>query len=74
MNKKRYFLDSPEIKDYMVKGERFTKWSEVSIFQENQVKENTDIQSDQIYFFLPGEQYVSLIEISLKHFVINFKH
>lgn len=30
MNKKRYFLDPPEIKDYLVKGERFTKWSEVS--------------------------------------------
>uniref|UniRef100_A0A3Q2Z707 1-phosphatidylinositol 4,5-bisphosphate phosphodiesterase n=1 Tax=Hippocampus comes TaxID=109280 RepID=A0A3Q2Z707_HIPCM len=30
MNKKRYFLDSPVIKDYMVKGERFTKWSEDS--------------------------------------------
>uniref|UniRef100_A0A3Q4GD17 1-phosphatidylinositol 4,5-bisphosphate phosphodiesterase n=1 Tax=Neolamprologus brichardi TaxID=32507 RepID=A0A3Q4GD17_NEOBR len=30
MNKKRYFLDPPEIKDYLVKGERFTKWSEDS--------------------------------------------
>ncbi|XP_077434093.1 1-phosphatidylinositol 4,5-bisphosphate phosphodiesterase beta-2 [Vanacampus margaritifer] len=30
MNKKRYFLDSPVVKDYMVKGERFTKWSEDS--------------------------------------------
>ncbi|KAM7403939.1 hypothetical protein PAMA_004381 [Pampus argenteus] len=30
MNKKRYFLDPPEIKDYMLKGERFTKWSEDS--------------------------------------------
>lgn len=30
MNKKRYFLDPPEVKDYLVKGERFTKWSEVS--------------------------------------------
>ncbi|XP_014326934.1 1-phosphatidylinositol 4,5-bisphosphate phosphodiesterase beta-2 [Xiphophorus maculatus] len=28
MNKKRYFLDPPEVKDYLVKGERFTKWSE----------------------------------------------
>ncbi|XP_054894865.1 1-phosphatidylinositol 4,5-bisphosphate phosphodiesterase beta-2 [Poeciliopsis prolifica] len=28
MNKKRYFLDHPEVKDYLVKGERFTKWSE----------------------------------------------
>lgn len=30
MNKKRYFLESPEVKDYLIKGERFTKWSEVS--------------------------------------------
>lgn len=30
MNKKRYFLDPPEVKGYLVKGERFTKWSEVS--------------------------------------------
>ncbi|XP_061551921.1 1-phosphatidylinositol 4,5-bisphosphate phosphodiesterase beta-2 [Phycodurus eques] len=30
MNKKSYFLDSPVVKDYMVKGERFTKWSEDS--------------------------------------------
>ncbi|XP_053701092.1 1-phosphatidylinositol 4,5-bisphosphate phosphodiesterase beta-2 [Synchiropus splendidus] len=30
MNKKRYFLDPPVIKDYLVKGERFTKWSEDS--------------------------------------------
>lgn len=30
MNKKRFFLDPPEVKDYLVKGERFTKWSEVS--------------------------------------------
>ncbi|XP_037097961.1 1-phosphatidylinositol 4,5-bisphosphate phosphodiesterase beta-2 isoform X1 [Syngnathus acus] len=30
MNKKRYFLDPPVIKDYMLKGERFTKWSEDS--------------------------------------------
>nr|XP_057947275.1 1-phosphatidylinositol 4,5-bisphosphate phosphodiesterase beta-2 isoform X2 [Doryrhamphus excisus] len=30
MNKKRYFLDHPVVKDYMVKGERFTKWSEDS--------------------------------------------
>ncbi|KAM3594854.1 uncharacterized protein V6R79_015053 [Siganus canaliculatus] len=30
MNKKRHFLEAPEVKDYMVKGERFTKWSEDS--------------------------------------------
>ncbi|XP_026158283.1 1-phosphatidylinositol 4,5-bisphosphate phosphodiesterase beta-2 [Mastacembelus armatus] len=30
MNKKRFFLDPPEVKDYLVKGERFTKWSEDS--------------------------------------------
>ncbi|KAF7654327.1 hypothetical protein LDENG_00071080 [Lucifuga dentata] len=30
MLKKRYFLDPPEVKDYLVKGERFTKWSEDS--------------------------------------------
>lgn len=30
MNKKRHFLEHPEVKDYLVKGERFTKWSEVS--------------------------------------------
>ncbi|XP_023140296.2 1-phosphatidylinositol 4,5-bisphosphate phosphodiesterase beta-2 isoform X2 [Amphiprion ocellaris] len=30
MNKKRYFLEAPEVKDYLVKGERFTKWSEDS--------------------------------------------
>ncbi|XP_061751423.1 1-phosphatidylinositol 4,5-bisphosphate phosphodiesterase beta-2 [Nerophis ophidion] len=30
MNKKRYFLDPPVVKDYMVKGERFTLWSEDS--------------------------------------------
>uniref|UniRef100_A0A8D3A2B2 1-phosphatidylinositol 4,5-bisphosphate phosphodiesterase n=1 Tax=Scophthalmus maximus TaxID=52904 RepID=A0A8D3A2B2_SCOMX len=30
MNKKRYFLDPPEVKGYLVKGERFTKWSEDS--------------------------------------------
>uniref|UniRef100_A0A3P8UIX8 1-phosphatidylinositol 4,5-bisphosphate phosphodiesterase n=1 Tax=Cynoglossus semilaevis TaxID=244447 RepID=A0A3P8UIX8_CYNSE len=30
MNKKRYFLQAPEVKDYLVKGERFTKWSEDS--------------------------------------------
>lgn len=30
MNQKRHFLEPPEVKDYMVKGERFTKWSEVS--------------------------------------------
>ncbi|KAG8013614.1 1-phosphatidylinositol 4 [Nibea albiflora] len=30
MNKKRHFLDPPEIKDYLAKGERFTKWSEDS--------------------------------------------
>uniref|UniRef100_A0A8C4D8H2 1-phosphatidylinositol 4,5-bisphosphate phosphodiesterase n=1 Tax=Dicentrarchus labrax TaxID=13489 RepID=A0A8C4D8H2_DICLA len=30
MNKKRHFLEPPEVKDYLVKGERFTKWSEDS--------------------------------------------
>uniref|UniRef100_A0A665UW96 1-phosphatidylinositol 4,5-bisphosphate phosphodiesterase n=1 Tax=Echeneis naucrates TaxID=173247 RepID=A0A665UW96_ECHNA len=30
MNKKRYFLDPPVVKDYLVKGDRFTKWSEDS--------------------------------------------
>ncbi|KAI4804121.1 hypothetical protein KUCAC02_025763 [Chaenocephalus aceratus] len=30
MNKKRHFLEHPEVKDYLVKGERFTKWSEDS--------------------------------------------
>uniref|UniRef100_A0A8C5GYX7 1-phosphatidylinositol 4,5-bisphosphate phosphodiesterase n=1 Tax=Gouania willdenowi TaxID=441366 RepID=A0A8C5GYX7_GOUWI len=30
MNKKRYFLDPPVVKEYMLKGERFTKWSEDS--------------------------------------------
>uniref|UniRef100_A0A3B4U716 1-phosphatidylinositol 4,5-bisphosphate phosphodiesterase n=1 Tax=Seriola dumerili TaxID=41447 RepID=A0A3B4U716_SERDU len=30
MNKKRYFLEPPEVKDYLVKGDRFTKWSEDS--------------------------------------------
>ncbi|XP_070835249.1 1-phosphatidylinositol 4,5-bisphosphate phosphodiesterase beta-2 [Chaetodon trifascialis] len=30
MNKKRHFLEAPEVKDYLVKGERFTKWSEDS--------------------------------------------
>ncbi|TNN87152.1 1-phosphatidylinositol 4,5-bisphosphate phosphodiesterase beta-2 [Liparis tanakae] len=30
MNKKRYFLDPPVVKEYLVKGERFTKWSEDS--------------------------------------------
>lgn len=30
MNQKRHFLEPLEVKDYMVKGERFTKWSEVS--------------------------------------------
>lgn len=30
MNKKRFFLEPPEVKDYLVKGDRFTKWSEVS--------------------------------------------
>uniref|UniRef100_A0A4W6DHR5 1-phosphatidylinositol 4,5-bisphosphate phosphodiesterase n=1 Tax=Lates calcarifer TaxID=8187 RepID=A0A4W6DHR5_LATCA len=30
MNKKRFFLDPPEVKEYLVKGERFTKWSEDS--------------------------------------------
>lgn len=30
MNQKRHFLEPPEVKDYMVKGERFSKWSEVS--------------------------------------------
>lgn len=32
MNKKRHFLEAPEVKDYLVKGERFTKWSEVSTY------------------------------------------
>lgn len=31
MNKKRYFLEPPEVKEYLVKGERLTKWSEVSV-------------------------------------------
>lgn len=31
MNKKRHFLEPPEVKDYLLKGERFTKWSEVSV-------------------------------------------
>ncbi|XP_068608166.1 1-phosphatidylinositol 4,5-bisphosphate phosphodiesterase beta-2 [Brachionichthys hirsutus] len=30
MNKKRHFLEPPEVKDYLLKGERFTKWSEDS--------------------------------------------
>ncbi|KAF3701354.1 1-phosphatidylinositol 4,5-bisphosphate phosphodiesterase beta-2 [Channa argus] len=30
MNKKRYFLDPPVVSDYLLKGERFTKWSEES--------------------------------------------
>ncbi|XP_037550981.1 1-phosphatidylinositol 4,5-bisphosphate phosphodiesterase beta-2 [Nematolebias whitei] len=30
MNKKRYFLEPPEVKNYLVKGDRFTKWSEDS--------------------------------------------
>ncbi|XP_041809557.1 1-phosphatidylinositol 4,5-bisphosphate phosphodiesterase beta-2 [Chelmon rostratus] len=30
MNKKRHFLEAPEVKEYLVKGERFTKWSEDS--------------------------------------------
>lgn len=35
MNKKRHFLEAPEVKDYLVKGERFTKWSEVSKYFKN---------------------------------------
>ncbi|XP_069580378.1 1-phosphatidylinositol 4,5-bisphosphate phosphodiesterase beta-2 [Brachyistius frenatus] len=30
MNKKRFFLEPPVVKDYLVKGERFTRWSEDS--------------------------------------------
>lgn len=30
LTKKRYVLEPPQVKDYLVKGERFTKWSEVS--------------------------------------------
>lgn len=30
MIKKRYFLQEPEIKEYLVKGDRFTKWRDVS--------------------------------------------
>ncbi|KAM3871299.1 1-phosphatidylinositol 4,5-bisphosphate phosphodiesterase beta-2 [Diretmus argenteus] len=30
MNKKRYTLEPPEVKGYLVKGDRFTKWSEDS--------------------------------------------
>ncbi|XP_059209552.1 1-phosphatidylinositol 4,5-bisphosphate phosphodiesterase beta-2 [Centropristis striata] len=30
MIKKRHFLEPPEVKDYLVKGERFIKWSEDS--------------------------------------------
>lgn len=30
LTKKRYTLEPPQVKDYLVKGERFTKWSEVS--------------------------------------------
>lgn len=38
MNKKRHFLEPPEVKEYLLKGERLTKWSEVSV-------------SFQIYYF-----------------------
>lgn len=31
MIRKRHILKEPEVKDYLVKGERFTKWKEVSI-------------------------------------------
>ncbi|KAK0153005.1 1-phosphatidylinositol 4,5-bisphosphate phosphodiesterase beta-2 [Merluccius polli] len=30
LTKKRYTLEPPQVKDYLVKGERFTKWSEDS--------------------------------------------
>ncbi|XP_049319487.1 1-phosphatidylinositol 4,5-bisphosphate phosphodiesterase beta-2 [Astyanax mexicanus] len=30
MIRKRYFLKEPEVKDYLIKGERFTKWKEDS--------------------------------------------
>ena len=30
LTKKRYVLEPPVVKDYLVKGERFVKWSEVS--------------------------------------------
>ncbi|CAL8286146.1 unnamed protein product [Lota lota] len=30
LTKKRYVLEPPQVKDYLVKGERFTKWSEES--------------------------------------------
>ncbi|XP_028981218.2 1-phosphatidylinositol 4,5-bisphosphate phosphodiesterase beta-2 [Esox lucius] len=30
MDKRRYTLEPPEVKDYLVKGDRFTKWSEDS--------------------------------------------
>lgn len=35
MNKKRHFLEPPEVKGYLVKGDRFTKWSEVSCYTSN---------------------------------------
>ncbi|XP_046874198.1 1-phosphatidylinositol 4,5-bisphosphate phosphodiesterase beta-2 isoform X2 [Hypomesus transpacificus] len=30
MDKRRYILEPPEVKDYLLKGDRFTKWSEES--------------------------------------------
>ncbi|KAM6961312.1 1-phosphatidylinositol 4,5-bisphosphate phosphodiesterase beta-2 [Aplochiton taeniatus] len=30
MNSRRYILEPPDVKDYLVKGDRFTKWSEDS--------------------------------------------
>ena len=29
MDKRRYILEPPEVKDFLLKGDRFTKWSEV---------------------------------------------
>lgn len=47
MNKKRHFLEAPEVKDYLVKGERFTKWSEVSEY----FKKTCEAQTLRFYFY-----------------------
>jgi hypothetical protein len=41
LTKKRYVLEPPQVKGYLVKGERFVKWSEVSQISPRYNRENT---------------------------------
>lgn len=70
MNKKRHFLEAPEVKDYLVKGERFTKWSEVS----KHFKKICAAQTLRFYFLLPDKQQRKSYSINKSNLASTHHH